>query len=214
MGEDVTDLFNSLTGFSKKDTYAKLLVAPGGIRDGLIERINREITRQQTHDDGYLVFKMNSLVDKSCIQALYRAAQAGVKIHLFIRGMCGLRPGISGLSETITVTSHVGRFLEHSRCFYFHNGGTDELFIGSADLMSRNLDRRVEILFPIENPKLRKFIIETVLMPYLTDNMQGRRLESDGTYTRMKPAPDSPLFHVQNWFVSQLKSKEIKPQTV
>jgi len=214
MGEDVTDLFNSLTGFSKKDAYAKLLVAPGGIRDGLIERINREIIQQHKHNDGYLVFKMNSLVDKACIQALYRAAQAGVKIHLFIRGMCGLRPGISGLSETITVTSHVGRFLEHSRCFYFQNGGTDELFIGSADLMSRNLDRRVEILFPIENPKLRKFIIETVLTPYLTDNMQGRRLEPDGTYTRIKPAHDDPPFHVQDWFVSQLKSKEFTPPSI
>jgi polyphosphate kinase len=203
-----------LTGFSKKDTYAKLQVAPGGIREQLIERINREIVRQQQHGDGYLIFKMNSMVDKACIQALYRASQAGVKIHLFIRGMCGLRPGMPGLSETITVTSHVGRFLEHSRCFYFQNGGNDELFIGSADLMTRNLDRRVEILFPIENPKLRKFIVETVLTPYLKDNTQGRRLESDGTYTRMKPAPDDPPFHVQDWFVSQWKGKGSKPQPV
>ncbi len=214
MGEDVTDLFNALTGFSKKDTYAKLQVAPGGIREQLIERINREIARQQQHGDGYLIFKMNSMVDKACIQALYRASQAGVKIHLFIRGMCGLRPGMPGLSETITVTSHVGRFLEHSRCFYFRNGGNDELFLGSADLMTRNLDRRVEILFPIENPKLRKFIVETVLTPYLKDNTQGRRLESDGTYTRMKPAPDDPPFHVQDWFVSQWKGKGSKPQPV
>jgi len=214
MGEDVTDLFNSLTGFSKKDTYAKLLVAPGGIRDGLIERINREILRQEKHDDGYLIFKMNSLVDKACIQALYRASQAGVRIHLFIRGMCGLRPGMPGLSDTITVTSHVGRFLEHSRCFYFQNGGNDELFIGSADLMSRNLDRRVEILFPIENPKLRKFILETVLTPYLKDNVQGRRLESDGTYTRIKPASDTPPFHVQDWFTSQSKDKASKSSSV
>ncbi len=214
MGEDVTDLFNALTGFSKKDTYAKLQVAPGGIREQLIERINREIVRQQQHGDGYLIFKMNSMVDKACIQALYRASQAGVNIHLLVRGMCGLRPGIPGLSDTITVTSHVGRFLEHSRCFYFQNGGNDELFIGSADLMSRNLDRRVEILFPIENPKLRKFIFETVLTPYLKDNLQGRRLESDGTYTRMKPAPDDPPFHVQDWFVSQWKGKGSKPQPV
>ncbi len=214
MGEDVTDLFNALTGFSKKDTYAKLLVAPGGIRNQLIDRINREVIRQQEHGDGYLIFKMNALVDKACIQALYRASQAGVKIHLFIRGMCGLRPGMPGLSETITVISHVGRFLEHSRCFYFHNGGADELFIGSADLMTRNLDRRVELLFPIENAKLRKFIVESILTPYLKDNTQGRRLESDGTYTRIKPSPDDPPFHVQDWFVSQLKGKGIKPQSV
>ncbi len=205
MGEDVSDLFNALTGFSKKDTYAKLLVAPGGIREQLITRINREIDRQQEHGDGYLLFKMNSLVDKTCIQALYRASQAGVKIGLFIRGMCGLRPGISGLSETITVTSHVGRFLEHSRCFYFRNGGNDELFVGSADLMTRNLDRRVELLFPIENSSLRQSIVENVLTPYLKDNSQGRQLESIGTYTRVKPASDTSPFHVQNWFTSQGK---------
>jgi polyphosphate kinase len=214
MGEDVTDLFNALTGFSKKDTYAKLLVAPGGIREQIITRINREIIRQQEHGDGYLIFKMNAMVDKACIQALYRASQAGVKIDLLIRGVCGLRPGMPGLSATITVTSHVGRFLEHSRCFYFHNGGADELFIGSADLMTRNLDRRVELLFPIENSRLRKFIVETVLTPYLKDNTQGRRLESDGTYTRIKPAPDDPPFHVQNWVISQWKDQRNKPESV
>jgi polyphosphate kinase len=128
--------------------------------------------------------------------------------------MRGLFPDMPGLSETNTVTSHVGRFLEHSRCFYFHNGGNDELFIGSADLMTRNLDRRVELLFPIENPNLRKHIVENVLMPYLKDNYQGRRLESDGTYTRIKPAPDDPPFHVQDWFVSQLTGKGIKPQSI
>jgi polyphosphate kinase len=213
MGEDVTDLFNALTGYSKKDTYAKLLVAPGGIREQLINRINREVLRQQKHNDGYLIFKMNAMVDKACIQALYRASQAGVKIDLLIRGVCGLRPGMPGLSETITVTSHVGRFLEHSRCFYFHNGGADELFLGSADLMTRNLDRRVEILFPIENPKLREHIVENVLTPYLKDNTQGRRLESDGTYTQIKPSPHDLPFHVQDWFISQLKAKGIKPQS-
>jgi polyphosphate kinase len=118
-----------------------------------------------------------------------------------------------GLSETITVTSHVGQFLEHSRCFYFRNGGKDELFIGSADLMTRNLDRRVELLFPIESPNLRKHIVENVLTPYLKDNIQGRRLESDGTYTRIKPTPGDTPFHVQDWFVSQWKDKRIKPQS-
>jgi polyphosphate kinase len=214
MGEDVTDLFNALTGYSKKDTYAKLFVAPGGIRDQLIARINREIDRQQEHGDGSLIFKMNSMVDKACIQALYLASQAGVKIELLIRGMCAIRPGIPGFSDTITVTSHVGRFLEHSRCFYFYNGGNDELLIGSVDLMTRNLDRRVELLFPIENPKLRKYMVESILTPYLKDNCLGRRLESDGTYTRIKPAPDDPPFHVQDWFISQLTGKGIKPQSI
>jgi len=210
-GEDVTDLFNSLTGYSKKDAYAKLLIAPAGIRTNLIERINREISRHQQHGDGYLAFKMNALVDKACIQALYRASQAGVKIDLLVRGMCGLRPGIPGLSQTITVTSLVGRFLEHSRCFYFRNGGQDELFLGSADLMPRNLDRRVEILFPIENPTLRTFIVETVLRPYLKDNMHTRQLKADGTYTRVKPPEDAAPFRAQDWFMANWKGKNTKP---
>jgi polyphosphate kinase len=210
LGEDVTDLFNALTGYSKKDSYAKLLVAPVGIREQLIGRINREISRQQEHGDGYLAFKINALVDKACIQALYRASQAGVKIDLLVRGMCGLRPGIPGLSQTITVTSLVGRFLEHSRCFYFRNGGNDDLFLGSADLMPRNMDRRVEILFPIENPKLRAFIVETVLRPYLKDNMQTRRLQADGTYTRVKPSENEAPFRAQDWFVANWKGKNTK----
>ena len=205
LGEDVTDLFNALTGYAKKDHYAKLLVAPGGIRDELITRINRETVRHQQHNDGHIIFKMNSLVDKACIQALYQASQAGVKTDLLVRGMCGIRPGIPGLSETITVTSHVGRFLEHSRCYYFHHGGANELFIGSADLMARNLDRRVEILFPIENPKLSNFILESILAPYLKDNTQGRRLNADGSYTRITPTQHTSLFHVQNWFIAQGK---------
>jgi polyphosphate kinase len=210
LGEDVTDLFNALTGYSKKDSYEKLLVAPVGIREQIIERINREISRQQQHGDGYLAFKLNSLVDKACIQALYRASQAEVKIDLLVRGMCGLRPGIPGLSQTITVTSLVGRFLEHSRCLYFRNGGNDELFLGSADLMPRNMDRRVEILFPIENPKLRAFIVETVLRPYLKDNMHARQLQADGSYTRLKPSADEPPFGAQDWFVANWKGKNTK----
>ena len=210
-GEDVTDLFNALTGYSKKDAYAKLLIAPLGIRTNLIDRINREISRQQQHGDGYLAFKVNALVDKACIQALYRASQAGVKIELLVRGMCGLRPGIPGLSQTITVTSLVGRFLEHSRCFYFRNGGQDELFLGSADLMPRNMDRRVEILFPIENPSLRTFIVETVLRPYLKDNMHTRQLQADGTYTRVKPPDDEVPFQAQSWFIANWKGKYTKP---
>jgi polyphosphate kinase len=207
MGEDVTDLFNALTGYSKKESYAKLLVAPGGIRKRLIALIDREIVRHQQHGDGYLLFKMNALVDKPCIQALYRASQAGVKIDLLIRGMCGLRPGIPGLSETISVISIVGRFLEHSRCYYFRNGGNDELWLGSADLMPRNLDRRVELLFPIENSKLRHFILENVLRPYLHDTRQAWRLESSGVYTRLKASPSYPDFSAQEWFVANWAGK-------
>ena len=200
-----------MTGYSKKDSYAKLLIAPVGIRTNIIERINREISRQQQHGDGYLAFKVNSLVDKACIQALYRASQAGVKIDLLVRGMCGLRPGIPGLSQTITVTSLVGRFLEHSRCFYFRNGGQDELFLGSADLMPRNMDRRVEILFPIEIATLRTFIVEPLLRPYLKDNMHTRQLQADGTYTRVKPSGDEAPFRAQDWFLANWKGKSTKP---
>ncbi|UCE64070.1 MAG: polyphosphate kinase 1, partial [Nitrospirota bacterium] len=134
MGRDVSDLFNALTGYSRKVSYKKLLVAPHGLREQIISRIEREISRQHSHGDGYLAFKLNALSDHSCISALYRASQAGVKIDLLIRGICCLRPGIPQVSDTITVTSIVGRFLEHSRMYYFHNGGEDELFLGSADL--------------------------------------------------------------------------------
>ena len=143
IGADVSDLFNALTGYSRKESYEKLLVAPHAMRNEILRRIDREIDRQQQFKDGYLAFKMNALVDQDCIRALYRASQAGVRIDLMIRGVCGLRPGIEGISDTITVTSIVGRFLEHSRMYYFRNGGQDELFLGSADLMSRNLDGRV-----------------------------------------------------------------------
>ena len=211
MGEDVTDLFNALTGFSKKRTYAKLLVAPGGIREQLLSRIQREIDRQKKHGDGYLAFKLNALVDKASIQALYQASQAGVKIDLLVRGMCGLCPGVPELSETITVTSIVGRFLEHSRCYYFRNGGEDELFLGSADLMPRNLDRRVETLFPVENPKLRTFIFETVIRPLLHDTAQARQLQPDGTYAHVKSPPEKPSFHSQDWFTAQWKGRMTAP---
>jgi len=210
MGEDVTDLFNALTGYSKKESYSKLLVAPGGIRARLIDRIEQEMTRHRQHGDGYILFKMNALVDKECIQALYRASQAGVSIDLLVRGMCGLRPGIPGLSETITVKSLVGRFLEHSRCYYFRNGGQDILYLGSADLMPRNLDRRVEILFPIEDSKMRRFIVANVLTPYLKDTQQTRQLDAKGHYTRLKANPDCPPLKAQNWFVENWAGKGTK----
>jgi polyphosphate kinase len=186
IGLDVSDLFNALTGYSRKMAYSKLLVAPGSLRAQLLARIDREIEQHKKSGDGYLAFKMNALVDKTCIQALYRASQAGVKINLQVRGICCLRPGLKDLSETITVTSIVGRFLEHARLFYFHNGGDSELFAGSADLMPRNLDRRVELLFPIADPRLREIARRDILEVHLKDNVQARRLNADGTYERIK----------------------------
>jgi len=197
IGLDVSDLFNALTGYSRKVKYSKLLVAPSTMRQELLSRIDREIERHKKSNDGYIAFKMNSLVDTACIQALYRASMAGVKINLQIRGICGLRPGVKDLSETITVTSIVGRFLEHARFYYFHNGGESELFAGSADLMPRNLDRRVEILFPILDARLRDIVYREILEVHLKDNVQSRRLNSDGTYERVKPSGKEPEFNSQ-----------------
>ena len=189
MGRDVSDLFNALTGYSRKVGYSKLLVAPHGLREQIISRIDREISRHKSHGDGYIAFKLNALSDQACISALYRASQAGVKIDLFIRGICCLRPGIPHVSETITVTSIVGRFLEHSRMYYFQNGHQPELYLGSADLMPRNLDGRVEVLFPIENEALREHLLHTVLESQLQDNAQARRLNADGSYEKCLPTP-------------------------
>jgi polyphosphate kinase len=193
IGADVSDLFNALTGYSRKDKYNKLLVAPGNMRQGLLDRIEREIECRKKNGDGSLAFKMNALVDRACIQALYRASQAGVKIDLQVRGMCCLRPGVSGVSENIRVTSVVGRFLEHARMFYFHNGGNEEILVGSADMMPRNLDRRVEILFPIDDPRWREVLRRDILDVHLRDNVQSRRLLPDGNYERLKAGKDPEL---------------------
>ncbi|MBN1953839.1 MAG: polyphosphate kinase 1 [Anaerolineae bacterium] len=201
IGADVSDLFNALTGYSTKQEYRKLLVAPGKMRQNLIDRIEREIERQRQHGDGYLAFKMNSLVDKKCIQALYRASQAGVKTDLQVRGICCLRPGVPGVSDNITVTSIVGRFLEHPRIYYFRNGGEDEVLLGSADLMPRNLDRRMEQLFPIEDPGLKESLYQHILQVHLRDNMQARRLLLDGSYERVQPPEGEPELDSQAWMI-------------
>jgi polyphosphate kinase len=201
IGEDVADLFNALTGYSRKTRYHKLLVAPQTLRKELLVRIEREIERHRQHGDGYLAFKMNALVDQTCIQALYRAYQAGVRIDLQIRGICCLRPGLPGVSETITVTSIVGRFLEHSRLYYFRNGGEDEMLLGSADLMPRNLDRRVEILFPVEPPALRALLLRDMLQVHLRDTAQAHRLRADGSYEPMPVSPGDALVSSQDWML-------------
>jgi len=208
IGADMGDLFNALTGYSSKDSFRKLLVAPGNVRSEMIRRIDREIVRQREHGDGYIAMKMNQLVDKACIRALYGASQAGVKIDLQVRGMCCLRPGIPGLSETITVTSIVGRFLEHSRIYYFRNGGDEEVFLGSADLMPRNLDRRVEILFPIESKPVRDTILRDILEVHLRDTKQARRLLPDGSYERVQPPPGEEAFSSQDWLIANWRGGE------
>jgi polyphosphate kinase len=201
-GADASALFNLLTGFSRQSSFSKLLVAPMGVRSGIVERVEREIALHREHGNGYLIFKMNALVDPEVIHALYRASQAGVRIDLIVRGMCCLRPGVEGVSETIRVRSIVGRFLEHSRIYYFRNGGEEEILSGSADMMQRNLDHRVETLFPIEDPVLREAILERLLKTELADTVNARELLSDGHYVRVQPAPGEPPFDCQKWFIS------------
>lgn len=199
---DVADLFNALTGYSRLDGYRKLLVAPGAMRKGILARIEREIKVHKQKDNGYLAFKMNQLVDKACIVALYKASQAGVKIDLQVRSICCLRPGVPGISENIRVTSVVGRFLEHPRIFYFHNDGDEEILLGSADLMPRNLDRRVETLFPVEDPQIRAALRDDILQVHLRDNVQARVLMPEGDYKRVVAGPDEPEINSQLWMIA------------
>jgi polyphosphate kinase len=186
LGADSTDLFNYLTGYSRQHSYRKLLVAPVNLRDRMVALIRREIEHRKNGAHGRIVAKMNALVDPTIITALYEASQAGVETDLIVRGICCLRPGVKGVSENIRVISIVGRFLEHSRIFYFHNNGQEEIFIGSADWMPRNLDRRVEAVTPIEDPNLIKDLQE-VLGTMLADNRQAWDLQPDGHYIQRRP---------------------------
>lgn len=197
IGADVSDVFNYLTGYSKQTHFRRLLVAPLTLRQGIRERIEREITQKARTGMGRLILKMNSLVDPDLIDCLYRASAAGVQVDLIIRGISCLRPGVPGVSERIRVVSVVGRFLEHSRIFYFHNGGRPEIFIGSADLMPRNLDHRVEVLAPIESKSLKSMILTDILGPYLEDNAQAWDLSEQGDYRRRHPERDDPLRDAQ-----------------
>ncbi len=203
IGADVADLFNALTGYSHKEVYRKLLVAPGLMRKQILQRVDREIEQHKKHGEGYLAFKMNQLVDTDCIKSLYRASQAGVRVDLQVRGVCCLRPGVPGVSDNITVSSIVGRFLEHPRIYYFHNGGDEEILLGSADLMPRNLDRRVETLFPVEDPELLQALRDDILMMHLKDNVQSRVLLPTGAYKRIKPPSPEESLNTQLWMVEQ-----------
>jgi len=188
LGADLTDLFNYLTGYSKQKAFRKLLVAPVTMRDRMISMIEREAEHCRNGGTGRIVAKMNSLVDVPVIEALYSASMAGVKIDLIIRGICCLRPQVEDLSENINVISVIGQFLEHSRIFYFHNNGEEEVYIGSADWMTRNLSRRVEAVTPIEDEKLMKQL-EEILGIMLSDNRQAWELQADGTYVQ-RQAPE------------------------
>ncbi len=199
---DVTDLFNVLTGCATPRSYRKLLVAPQTLREGILSRIERERKRHREHGDGCIIFKMNALVDRDCILALYRASAEGVRVLLQVRGICCLRPGVAGVSETIQVTSIVGRFLEHARLYYFRNGGEDEVLLGSADLMPRNLDRRIEVLFPVEDRALASWLMKTIVPVHLDDTVKNRILHPDGTYSHIVPQPGQPALDAQEWCIA------------
>ena len=187
IGQDATELFNFLTGFSRRATTRSCSSAPINLRDRFEALLEREIEHQKSGARGHLIFKMNSLVDRKMIAILYRASQAGVKIDLLVRGMCSLRPGVPGVSDNIRVTSIVGRFLEHSRIFWFRNGGDEQCYVGSADLMPRNLNRRVEILFPVEDPAIVRRLRDEILAVYMRDNVKARFMQADGSYVHAAP---------------------------
>ncbi|HEU5168962.1 MAG TPA: polyphosphate kinase 1 [Gemmatimonadales bacterium] len=186
LGADLTDLFNVLTGFASPAGYRKLIIAPRGMRERFLEMIRREMRHKEAGRPAHIFAKMNALVDPDIIAALYEASHAGVPIDLIVRGICCLRPGLSGVSDNIRVISIIGRFLEHSRAFYFLNDGDEEVYIGSADWMPRNLDRRIECVLPIENPAHRQSI-RSVLELMWTDNRQAWELRADGTYVQRYP---------------------------
>jgi polyphosphate kinase len=192
IAQDVAQLFNMLTGFVHQPRFSKLLVAPVNMRQRFLELIAREVEHQREGRGGHIIAKMNALDDRQIIEALYEASAAGVQIDLIVRGICRLRPGLPGVSETIRVISLVGRFLEHARIFYFGNGGEPEYFFGSADWMSRNLDARVEAIVPVEDPRLQGEL-KAILDLQLADNVKAWDMRSEGSYVQRAPAPgDEP----------------------
>ncbi len=205
IGADVSDLFNVLTGFAQQDVYRSIWVAPGALRQELLEAIDREIDAHRRFGNGQLVFKVNALVDRLVIRALYRASSAGVKIGLIVRGACCLRPGVAGWSDNIRVISVIGRFLEHSRIYSFGNGGESRVYLGSADLMERNLDHRVEVVFPVEDPHWANEIRDEIVPAYFRDTVNAWELGSDGTYIRIESSPDKAPFDVHTWLINRYK---------
>ena len=208
LAADITDLFNFITGYSTLDQYRKILVAPVNLRSRLEELIRREMDHARNHCPAYIIIKVNSVVDTEMINLLYEASQTGVRIDLLVRGMCCLIPGKEGLSENIRVFSIVGRFLEHSRIFYFQNNHHEEVFLGSADLMTRNLSHRVEMVFPLENEKFIRYIRDDVLETYLNDNLNSRKMENDGSYIHLSPMVGQAELSAQNWLINHSRISE------
>ena len=198
-------MFNLLTGISQFQGMRKLLIAPFELHDRMLALIHREAANARKGLPARIIAKMNALVDREIIEALYEASQAGVQIDLIVRGVCSLRPGLHGISETIRVRSIIGRFLEHSRIYYFYNGGEERILVGSADLMPRNLNRRVEVLFPIEDGRLIRRLHDRILMKYLEDEAGARIMQADGTYIRPKRDHGKRALNSQTWFLKRLE---------
>jgi len=199
IGRDATELFNYLTGFSEQTDYRKLMVAPVDLRGKLNALFDREIEHRRAGRPAQIIAKLNRLADLQIVQKLYEVSQAGVKVDLIVRGICMLRPGIPGLSENIRVRTVVGRFLEHSRVFWFSNGGDDQLYIGSADWMARNLKHRIEVVAPVSDPKLKSYLRDVLLDAYLTDNTKARELQPDGRYVPINRGAEA--FNSQIYFI-------------
>lgn len=211
----VQEVFNFLTAYAERADYDPLLVAPVNLAESFLFLIAREAEHSKQGKAAHIIAKMNALLDQNIITALYKASQVGVKIDLIIRGMCALRPGIRGVSDHIQVRSIVGRFLEHSRIYYFANGGEEELYLGSADWMPRNLYERVEVVFPIKNPFLRERVRLEILESYLKDNVKSRILERNGTYGRAwrvhgrtKPPTGAAAFSAQDFLIGLAEGKQ------
>lgn len=199
IGRDATELFNYLTGFSEQTDYRKLMVAPVDLREKLNALFDREIEHQRAGRPAHIIAKFNRLADLQIVEKLYEVSRAGVKVDLIVRGICMLRPGIPGLSENIRVRSVVGRFLEHSRVFWFWNGGDDESYIGSADWMSRNLKNRIEVVAPVTEPRAKRYLRDVLLDTYLSDNTKARELQADGRYVPIERGSES--FNSQAYFM-------------
>jgi polyphosphate kinase len=203
IGADASELFNYLTGCSRQTRYRKLLVAPVNLREKMIELIDREISHSQAGKPAHIIAKINRLADNDIIEKLYEASQAGVKIELIVRGICMLRPGVEGLSENISVRNIVGRFLEHSRVYYFANGSDDEIYIGSADWMSRNLKHRIEVITPVSDVRLKQYLKDELLAVYLRDNQEARELQPDGSYAPVARTTGATSFASQAFFIER-----------
>src|SRR6185437_14136667 len=198
----VHSVFNYLTAYSEASSYAPLAISPVDLASTALEQIQREAEHAASGRPARIIAKMNALLDKNVIEALYRASQAGVKIDLTVRGMCSLRPGVPGVSDNIVVRSVVGRLLEHSRIFYFENGGNDEIYISSADWMPRNLYERVEVLCPILDESLKQRMKNEILAAYMADNVKARLLDRNGQYLRLPRKRGQKDFSAQDFLIA------------